>query len=162
MSTDGMQKNADQEAPIDDLLPAGMESDRITISGGAPNQTNAPFLITHQVLLITHQVLRTRGNVFKLDMSDPFQQCPASLTKSSGSSPMQGDLRQDDRRVVQWFHRFNIGSQLQYRLGEVPRLSGIINRCIRANHGIGEHHRSPVCRRYQHHIRCCHGKKYPT
>ena len=73
LSTEGVQEN-DQEAEEDNTLPA---AHRISILGGAPN-VNAPFPADD-----VPSTPSTWKLVGKLDMSDPFQKCPGSLSKIS-------------------------------------------------------------------------------
>ena len=76
LSTEGVQEN-DQEAEEDSTLPARIESHRISILGCAPN-VNAPFPADD-----VPSTPSTWKLVGKLDMSDPFQKCPGSLSKIS-------------------------------------------------------------------------------
>eukprot|EP00731_Ephydatia_muelleri_P005133 Em0002g1309a len=76
LSAKGVQEN-DQEAEEDNTNPAATESHRISMLGGARN-VNAPFPADG-----VPSTPSTWKLVGKLDMSDPFQKCPASLSKIS-------------------------------------------------------------------------------
>ena len=76
LSAESVQEKGLEEEE-DNTLPAATESHRISILGGEPNG-NAPFPADD--VPSTPSTWKIAG---KLDMSDPFQQCPGSLSKIS-------------------------------------------------------------------------------